>query len=73
VPAGMVRPRASQAPRLSPAVKALYAAAGWHLTDGGNLDHGQWSGPCAACHHPCARYGPHGRPLCPTCRKDTPA
>ena len=26
------------------------------------------AGPCAVCRQPCTRYGPHGRPLCPTCQ-----
>lgn len=69
MPSGMVRPRASKAPRLTAAAKAAYVAAGWKLTARGNLDAGQWSGPCARCHRPCCRYGPHGHPWCPACRQ----
>lgn len=29
------------------------------------------SGPCACCRTPCERYGPTGRPLCPTCQPQT--
>ena len=32
------------------------------------------TGPCAHCREPCTRYGPHGGPLCGTCRPaPTPA
>lgn len=68
MPAGMVRPRASQVPKLARAVILEWVDAGWHLTELGHLDHGQWTGPCATCQTPCCRYGPTGAPLCPACR-----
>lgn len=67
MPAGMVRPRASQNRPLSHVAKAAYVAAGWTLTAHGNLDAGYWSGPCARCRRPCCRYGPCGTALCSRC------
>lgn len=69
MPAGMVRPRASQVPKLGPAVLAAYRAAGWRISDGGNPGIGTVAGPCARCLQPTVVYGPHGQPLCPTCRR----
>ncbi|MDG4768509.1 hypothetical protein O7632_31105 [Solwaraspora sp. WMMD406] len=67
MPAGMVRPRASQAPTLTDHALAVYRAAGWTIS-GRRIGAGHVVGPCAACHTPTVRYGPHGRPLCHTCR-----
>lgn len=68
MPAGMVRPRASQVPPLSPAGRLGYSTAGWHITEHGGVDLGQRVGPCATCREPTVRYGPTGHPQCPTCR-----
>lgn len=72
VPAGMVRPRASQAPRLTEAAREAYRAAGWTITPHGQVCTGQRVGPCAtpACRQPTVVYGPTGQPLCPACRPD---
>lgn len=68
MPAGMVRPRASQVPPLGPAAIAAYRAAGWRITPGGRVCSGTTTGPCGRCRQPTTRYGPHGHPLCPACR-----
>jgi len=65
MPAGMVH--RSLAPRLGPDALAAYAAAGWTVRDG-RVGIDQTVGPCARCRQPTVRYGPRGRPLCPTCR-----
>jgi hypothetical protein len=67
MPAGMVRPRASQAPAITDHALSLYRAAGWTVS-GRRVGTGQVVGPCATCHTPTVRYGPLGRPLCHTCR-----
>ena len=67
MPAGNVRPLASQAPHLTGDALAVYAAAGWTVS-GDRIGTGQVVGPCAACHQPTVRYGPLGQPLCPDCR-----
>jgi len=68
MPAGMVRPRASQVPPLRGVVIVQYRDHGWRTSEGGRIDTGGHVGPCAACHEPCVRYGPRGGPLCETCR-----
>lgn len=70
MPAGMVRPRASLAPRLGSTARHLYRAAGWTVGSHGTVGMGgdDTSGPCARCRQPCIRYGPTGGPLCTTCR-----
>lgn len=68
MPAGMVRPRASQVPPLGDAALSAYAAAGWQVTPDGRVGTGSALGPCARCRQTTRRYGPAGNPLCPTCR-----
>jgi hypothetical protein len=67
MPSPFVRPRASLAPRLSPAGRQGYHEAGWHVRTRG-IDAGTVVGPCARCTLPTVRYGRHGHPLCPACR-----
>lgn len=60
----MTRGRVPVIPR---ATAALYRDAGWTITPAARPDTGQHTGPCAACRKPTVRYGPPGRPLCPSC------
>lgn len=73
MPAGMVRPRASQVPPLGAGAIADYVQSGWHRTEGGGVDTGQRIGPCGGCQEPTVLYGPFGRPLCRTCDPARPA
>jgi hypothetical protein len=68
MPAGMVRPRASQVPPLGADAIAEYQRAGWHITAGGRVCAGATTGPCAACSRPTRRYRLGGGPLCRSCR-----
>jgi hypothetical protein len=68
MPAGFVRPLASQAPKIGPWLAREYAACGWRITEHGLPDTGSPLGPCAQCGATHIRYGPQGQPLCPTCR-----
>lgn len=72
MPAGMVRPLASQAPRLGLVALAEYARRGWRITEHGHADSGQTSGPCARCRTVSEVYGPAGNPLCATCQDQGP-
>lgn len=68
MPAGMVRPRASQvAPLSAEAIATYLRRPGWRLTEHGRLDLDVTTGPCARCQTPHRRYGPQGRPLCDHC------
>lgn len=67
MPAGMVRPRASHAPKLGAGAVVAYREAGWRITPGGRPDTGIRTGPCARCGAQTVRYGPAGRPLCGDC------
>lgn len=67
MPAGMVRPRASQVDPLGPVATAAYKARGWRITPAGRVCPGVTTGPCASCREPTTRYGPAGHPLCPSC------
>jgi len=69
MPAGLVRPRASQAPRLGAGAVLDYRERGWMITAFGRVSSGIVTGPCARCRAVCVRYGPHGRPLCPNCHR----
>lgn len=71
MPAGMVRPRASQVDPLGPAAVDGYRAAGWRITPGGRVCSGTTTGPCGACRRPTTRYGPAGQANCPACRTTT--
>lgn len=71
MPAGRVRPKASQAPVMGAGAVADYRAQGWTVRDG---RHGRiiardddTTGPCALCGAACVRYGDQGGPLCPLC------
>lgn len=69
MPSGMVRPRASRAPKLGAGARAEAVENGWVITKNGVFaDPNDRTGPCARCGAPHERYGPAGRPLCPTCR-----
>lgn len=68
MPAGMVRPRASQVPELGAGAVAEYRAAGWRISPHGRVGIGGALGPCGVCRELCVRYGPTGGPLCPSCR-----
>lgn len=68
MPAGTVRPRASQVPGLGAGVVAEYLEAGWQITAGGRVESGSRVGPCARRREPCVRYGPTGGPLCAICQ-----
>ncbi len=67
MPAGMVRPRASQVPKLTPDALATYQDHGWQVSELGNVGTTDPTGPCARCRAPCVRYGPAGGPLCDGC------
>lgn len=67
MPAGMVRPRASQVPPLRGVILTEYRDNGWQISAGGRIELGGRVGPCAACRQPCVRYGPSGGPLCSRC------
>lgn len=69
MPAGMVRPRASQVPELGPAEVAEYITAGWQISEHGRVGLGGVVGPCARCRGLCVRYGPYGGPLCADCAR----
>lgn len=53
--------------RLTCAAALAYQAAGWTVTNG-VPDTGLTTGPCTTCRQPHTRYGPTGKPHCPTCR-----
>lgn len=72
MPAGMVRPRASQVPPLGPTELGEYRRVGWRISVGGRVDSGGVVGPCAGCRRPTVRYGARGRPLCIACTTCTP-
>lgn len=67
MPAGMVRPRASQVEPLGPVGVEAYRRAGWTITEHGRVDTGDVRGPCVRCARPTCRYGARGSPLCPSC------
>lgn len=71
MPAGMVRPRASQVPPLGAGAVAQYRETGWRITEHGRPSLGTVVGPCARCRDPTVRYGQTGHPLCPECRPKT--
>ena len=66
--AGLVRPRASQAPRLGVGAVCDYRERGWTITPSGRVSPGIVTGLCVRCRLVCIRYGPTGRPVCTDCR-----
>jgi|GEM_PF-1966911 len=73
MPAGNVRPRASQVPLLDPAALEAWTRRGWHLTEHGRLTTGTTDGPCVRCACRTTRYGSEGHPFCTDCRPGHPA
>lgn len=69
MPAGMVRPRASQVAPLGPAAVIAYRRRGWTVSDHGRIDAGTRLGPCSTCRQPCVRYGPTGSTVCQPCQR----
>lgn len=72
MPAGMVRPRASQVAPLGAGAVGAYRRRGWAVSDHGRIDAGTRLGPCAICRQPCVRYGPTGSATCPLCQPNRP-
>lgn len=60
-PDGKAHPNPARVDAYRQADSALKTLAGHLLIQPGEV------GPCAACHAYHHRYGPGGRPLCPTC------
>jgi hypothetical protein len=68
MPAGMVRPRASQVPPLGLSAQAEAIRRGWRIVHGVMAPPGSITeGPCGLCRRSCERYGENGRSLCPAC------
>lgn len=72
MPAGMVRPLASQVPKLSARVLAEAREKGWEISESGTYGRPGQEGPCAGCGATTKRYGVGGSPLCVGCRSDAP-
>ena len=76
MPAGNVRPKVSQAPRLTDTDKSgaisQYERRGFRKGTEGNIGTGTDQGPCVRCQQRHTRYGVNGRALCPACRGEVP-